>query len=97
MDVYTNMDTVPLSFSQNRNSVLTTGLTVTVTVTNAQTGVSLLSSTSVPEVNAPSGIYTYMWVHGLTVDTECIVTYTQGTQKYIEYILVKFESGSRAV
>lgn len=92
MDVYSEQDVIPLSFSRYRNGALVSGLTVNVTVTDAATGSVLLGSTSVPEV-ASSGIYTYNWTHGLTADTECLVTYTVGTVLYQEFFLITNHSG----
>ncbi len=88
MDVYNFVDFVPLSFSRNTGSSLVSGLTVSVTVKNAKTNASLLSSTSVPEISSGAGIYTYNWAHGLTTDTECLVTFTVGSSIFTEFILI---------
>lgn len=97
MDIYSLTDTIPLSFSRVRNSALVTGLTVTVVVTNATTNAVLLASTSMPEVAVGAGVYTYSWVHGVRQDTICLVTYTIGTSKYYEQILISNDAaGGRA-
>lgn len=95
MEIYQQIDVIPLSFSRVRNNALVSGLTVTVVVKSAKTGTVLLASTSVPELGV-SGIYTYNWTHGLTADTECIAVYTVGTLIYTEYFLVSNYTGSRA-
>lgn len=92
MDIYSFSSIIPLSFTRVRAGVLVTGLTVTVTVKNAATGASLLASTSVPEALAGSGIYTYNWTHGLSQDTECLVTFSVGGSPYSEYILISNNS-----
>lgn len=95
MDIYNLNDVIPLGFSRVRNNVLISGLTVTVTVKNAQTGASLLSSTSVPELGV-TGIYNYDWTHGLTATTQCLVTFTVGSSIYNEFILIsEDEAGGR--
>lgn len=88
MDIYSLTDQIPVSYSRARNNALVTGLTVTAVITNAKTGVTLLASTSLPEVSVGAGIYTYNWTHGLTQDTECLITYTVGTSKIMEFILI---------
>jgi len=87
MTIYSGNDVIPLSFSRVRAGSVISGLSVTVDVKNAKTGAVLLSSTSAPEVGS-TGIYTYNWTHGLTQDTECLVTYTVDGSKYVEYILI---------
>lgn len=96
MDVYSLLDKVPLSFNRVRANAVVTGLTVTVVVKNAQTGATLLASTSVPEQGGATGIYTYLWTHGLTDQTECIATYTVGSSIYTEFFLVDGNFGGRA-
>lgn len=97
MDIYSLIDVVPLSFSRVRNNALSTGLTVTAVVTNAVTNAVLLASTSLPEIAVGAGIYNYNWAHGLNVNTECLITYTVGTSKYMEYILISDSTTSRSV
>lgn len=94
--IYVNEDTIPLSFSRVRAGTIVSGLTVTVVVKNAATGATLLSSHSVPEVLAGSGIYSYSWAHGLSADTECLVTFTVGSQIYSEHLFITINTGSRA-
>lgn len=88
MDIYSLTDSIPLSFSRIRNNALITGLTVTVVVTNAKTNAVLLASTSCPEIAVGAGIYTFNWSHGQNSDTECLVSFTVGTQKFNEFILI---------
>lgn len=97
MDIYALQDKIPLSYSRVNLNTIVTGLTVTVVVKSADTGATLLASTSVPEVLAGSGIYTYEWVHGLTVDTPCIAIYTAGGIILEEFFLITYNSPSRAV
>jgi hypothetical protein len=72
----TNQTSIPLFFIRMRGGAPTTGLTVLVSVVNAITGASLLSSTSAPETSAGSGLYSLAWVHGITQTTEAIATYS---------------------
>lgn len=98
MTIYSFVDTIPLSFSRVRAGGTVTGLTVTVSVQNVKTGATLLASTAVPEVGSATGIYTYNWTHGITVDTQCLVTFLVGGSKYVEFILITNDgNGGRAV
>jgi len=97
MDIYNLTDTILLSFSQIRSNAKVTGLTVTVTVTNAKTNAVLLASTNAPEISTGAGVYTYNWSHGLKFDTECLITYTAGALNYFEYIFVSTDlTGGRS-
>ena len=96
MDFYTNQDTIPLSFMRVRNNAPITGLVVTVVVKNAASGATLLSSTTLPEVVAGSGNYTYNWNHGINSIIECVATYTTGSSVYVEYFTISNASQGRA-
>ena len=78
---------ISLEYARPINGVLQTGLTVTVTVTNASTNATLLAATAMPEIASGAGIYKYVWTHGLTQDTQVLVTYSVGgTRKVQEFI-----------
>lgn len=83
---YKAYDSIPLYFQRVRNGVPVTGLSVTVSVANASTGVSLLASTTLTEVTP--GLYSYVWVPGISVQTECVVTYSTGGLQFKENITI---------
>lgn len=88
MEIYSFYDQIPFSYSREINGTLVSGLTVSVTVTNAKTGATLLATTAMPEVGT-TGNYTYNWTHGITTPTECLVTYSiTGKPNRHQYILI---------
>ncbi len=76
---------IPLAFRKILNGAPVTGLTVTVTVFNAQTNAVLLSSTSVPEV--ASGVYIYVW-SGVTSFTNCRISFSESGNAWDEFITI---------
>lgn len=82
MALYNTVDLIPLTFVRIRSGALVTGLTVSVKVTNAVTGATLLSTTAMSEVTP--GFYAYTWTHGLTLFTECTAVYSVGGLVYAE-------------
>lgn len=83
---YKAFDAIPLYFQRVRNGVPVTGLTVTVSVSNAATGASLLALTSLTEVTP--GLYSYVWTPGISTQTECISTYTTGGLQFKETLTI---------
>ncbi len=82
MGLYKTTGPVPLSFVRIRLGALVTGLTVTVKVLNALTGSTLFATTTMTEITP--GVYSYNWVHSLTVFTECVAIYTVSGLVYAE-------------
>lgn len=82
MAIYKAFDSIPLYFVRVRNGVPVTGLSVTVAINSAVTGNSLLATTTLNEVTP--GLYVFTWSPGITVQTECIATYTSGGAQFKE-------------
>ena len=94
MTIYDYLDQIPLTFARVRNNARVSGLTVSVTVLNSSTGATLLASTSLPEAGS-SGLYHFMWTHGIFAPTECLAVYTVGAQTYQEYFMISNPQESR--
>ena len=86
MAIYKAYDSIPLYFQRVRYGVPVTGLSVTVSVVSAATGATLLATTTLTEVTP--GLYSYVWVPGISVQTECIATYTTGGVQFKETITI---------
>lgn len=87
-DIYSQSDVIPLSYQRLFGGTLITGLTVSVMVFNKRTNATLLPTTACTESPSGSGLYLYMWTHGLTQDTICQVVYTVSGKKYLEDIFI---------
>ena len=74
---------IPLTFSRITNGSEVTGLSVTVKVLNAQTGLPLLGTTAMTEVTP--GTYEYTWNSGITVQTHCKAFYVETGNTWVEY------------
>ena len=79
-------DNIPLTFTRVSAGILVAGLTVTVVVIDARDGSMLLTSSPCSEVYP--GVYTHIWNHSLTSETECLAIYDVAGSKFVENFTV---------